>query len=249
MNIVLKEILTTNQVKSADGELVKLHSHISPEQGGFLQEIIDKIKPKVSIEVGLAYGISALFICEALQKNYPAHHIIIDPFQFNYWKGIGLENLKRAGYGEIIEFHKEYSHIALPQLESKQIKIDFAFIDGMHTFDHTLLDFFFVDRLLNVGGIVVIDDCDFPSIKKVCRFIARNRSYSVFQCFPKRNYQLSFQRKLLKYAAGISQPIRTILKPEYILPDFDLGLIPHIRCIAFKKESEDKRKWDFHREF
>ncbi|MFB2895273.1 class I SAM-dependent methyltransferase [Aerosakkonemataceae cyanobacterium BLCC-F50] len=249
MNSVLEEIFQTGHVKSADGESVKLHSGITAEQGYFLQEIISKIKPKVSLEVGLAYGISALFICEALQKNSPAHHIIIDPFQFNYWKGIGLENLKRAGYEEIIEFHKEYSHLALPQLESKQIKIDFAFIDGMHTFDHTLIDFFFVDKLLNIGGIVVIDDCSFPSIRKVCRFIVRNRSYSVFQCFPTREYQLSFQRKLLKYAAGISQPIRTILKPEFLLPDLDLGLIPKLRCIAFKKEAEDKRKWDFHREF
>ena len=54
--------------------------------------------------------------------------------------------------------------------EAQGERIDFAFIDGAHTFDHALVDFFYIDRMLNVGGIVAFDDLGFPCIEKVCRF-------------------------------------------------------------------------------
>jgi len=46
--------------------------------------------------------------------------------------------------------------------EAQGERIDFAFIDGAHTFDHVLVDFFYIDRMLNVGGIVAFDDVGFP---------------------------------------------------------------------------------------
>jgi predicted O-methyltransferase YrrM len=249
MNPVLAEILTTSLVKSADGNVLKLHSNISREQGEFLQKVILESQPKVSLEIGLAYGISALFICEALNQIPGTRHIIIDPYQSTSWREIGLDNLKKAGYEEIIELHQQLSHLALPQMELQGTKIDFAFIDGMHTFDHTLIDFFYIDRMLNVGGIIAIDDANWPSIRKVCRFIVTNRSYSVFRCLDHHDAKLSFNRQMLKRAANTSKAVRRILKPEYIQPDIELGLKPFTRCIAFKKEADDKRKWDFHREF
>jgi predicted O-methyltransferase YrrM len=249
MNSVLEEILRTGQVKNADGEILKLHSHVSPQQGEFLQEIMSELKPNVTLEVGLAYGISALFICDALEKAVNSRHITIDPYQLTYWKGIGLHNLKQAGYEEIIEFHNQPSHLVLAQLEMQANKIDFAFIDGHHTFDHTLIDFFLIDRLLRVGGVVAIDDTTLPSVRKVSRFIITNRSYSVFRCFNDTDSKLSLSRQILWQAAHISKPIQRILKPEYTRPDIKLELMPRSRCIAFKKEAEDTRKWNFHREF
>jgi predicted O-methyltransferase YrrM len=63
MNTILEEILTTGVAKTASGETVSIHSHISREEGLFLQEIVKEIRASVSLEVGLAYGVSALFIC------------------------------------------------------------------------------------------------------------------------------------------------------------------------------------------
>ena len=113
MNPVLKRILETGYVKSADGELVKLHSNISPEEGEFLQQIIEEVKPKVSLEIGLAFGISALFICDALTKVQASRHIIIEPYDWG-----GLNNLKEAGYEQLIELHSLPSFRALPRLEA-----------------------------------------------------------------------------------------------------------------------------------
>jgi len=253
MNPVLEEILRTRYVKSTNGELIKLHSNISPAEGKFLYEIVSEIKPEVSLEIGLAYGISALFICEALYRTPYARHIIIDAYQLSHpkgdsysWKGIGLNNVREAGYGETIEFHNQQSHTALPQLEARGLKIDFAFIDGNHLFDYALIDFFYIDRMLRVGGIVALDDADWPGIRKLCRYIVTNQSYCVFRCLrPKHGTKTSLKRYLHK----ISKPFWERLKLKNVESDIELGLVPGSSCIAFKKESYDTRRWDFHSEF
>jgi len=37
---------------------------------------------------------------------------------------------------------------------ARGVKIDFAFVDGWHTFDYTLIDFFYIDKILRSGGLV-----------------------------------------------------------------------------------------------
>ncbi len=82
MNRVLEDILRTGYTKTVDGESIKINSNISREEGGFLQEIINELKPTRTLEIGLAYGVSALFICDALAKIPSARHVIIDPCHF-----------------------------------------------------------------------------------------------------------------------------------------------------------------------
>ncbi len=188
MNPVLEEILRTGFAISRSGKRLQVRSHITAEEGNFLQEIVAEIKPRVSLEVGFAYGVSTLFICETLASQPAARHIVIDPHQFQptgmqkgheTYDGAGLYNLKKAGYDRFVEFLEVPSQLALPKLVSEGVQVDFAFIDGFHTFDFALVDFFYVDRLLRCGGVVVLDDTDFPSLWKLCRYIVTNRSYTV----------------------------------------------------------------------
>lgn len=69
-------------MEAAGRSFIKLHSHTSKEQGLFIQEMFELTKPVNSIEVGMAYGISTLFILEKHQeKNGKEHsHIVIEPF-------------------------------------------------------------------------------------------------------------------------------------------------------------------------
>ena len=250
-------------LKSASGELVKVHSQVSKEEGEFLQKLILELKPKVSVEVGLAFGISSLFICEALTQVQAERHVVIDPSQSDAWKGIGLSNLKEAGYEKLVDFKEMSSHLALPQLEADGLKIDFAFIDGWHTFDYKLLDFFYIDRLLKVGGVVVFDDLLYPSVHRVCRYIITNRAYRVVDNSSslKQHKSWSKAQTLLKTPViskylKRSTYLKRIAKPEVIEPDDKLGL-PAGNYIAFMKERDDilgdgsngTRRWDFHNEF
>jgi len=254
MNSVLSNILETGFVQCADGQKVKAHSHISRQEGEFLQGIIDEAQPKVSLEIGLAYGVSALFICDALARIPGARHIIVDPAQFDgqHWKGAGIHSLKEAGYGDMIEFHELPSHIALSRLETDGRQVEFAFIDGAHQFDYALVDFFCLDRILKVGGIVAFDDLWMPSVQRLCRYIVTNRSYTVFRYFPGssgKEGRVSRKRRMFQKAANASEIIRKTIKPEYAKPEIDFTLGLPNQCIAFRKEAVDNRIWDFHRDF
>jgi predicted O-methyltransferase YrrM len=252
MNKVLADILETGAAKTANGSgSVKIHSSISSAEGQFLQKLIRQADPTVSLEVGLAYGISALFICDALNVRNGTQHIAIDPNQHggpwgNTWDGVGIANLRRAGYGDIVRLIEAPSYRALAALEGSGQRVGFAFIDGWHTFDFTLVDLFFIDRMLNVGGVVAFDDADWPAIRKVCRFVKTNLAYSVLHGDDLVDDRKSLKRRLSEGLLRRS-PFRRLLRPEAIQSDFSLGLAGS--CIAFRKEADDSRRWDHFVEF
>jgi predicted O-methyltransferase YrrM len=261
MNAVLAEILETGCVATPDGSSVPLNYHISAAEGAALQRLIRAVKPRVTLEIGFAYGISTLFICEALAEVGGERHIVIDPVQKDGWKGIGLYTLERAGYGSLIEFHGESSHQALPKLEQAKQRVDLALIDGWHTFDYVLVDFFYVDRLLNVGGVVMFDDArSYPAIRKVARYVATHRRYVPIP--NEGEPPQSFARRAFGAATSILRqpPIRSLarhlVRPDVLYPDRALGL-PRDNFIAFRKTGDDllgdgsgeSRKWDQHVDF
>jgi predicted O-methyltransferase YrrM len=276
MNPVLSQMLATGSVRTADGSTIPLNSEVSAEEGLALQELIRLHKPRVTLEVGLAYGVSALFICEALAEVGGEKHIVIDPYQRGVrsmdfvagpshamrvgFDGLGLANLDRAGYARLVEFHDEPSYRALPALEAAGQRIDFAFIDGWHTFDYVMLDFFYVDRMLRAGGIVVLDDTGYPAIRKLARYIATHRSYAVVGGGAGR--PPSMKRRLFNaLTAALRVPLlsgvsRRLIRAEVLEPDASLG-VPSGNFIAFRKTAEDvlgdgsggSRRWDQHHDF
>lgn len=177
LNPVLAELMVSEQIRFPDGDTTSLFPNSITAPIGFaLAKLVKDLRPATSLEIGLGFGISALFICETLGEK--AKHVVIDPYQNReVYRGMGLANLERAGHLEKVEFHETFSHVALPRLHESGRKFEFAFVDGNHTFDHVMLDFFYVDLMLEIGGLVVFDDVDFPSLKKLCSFIEANRSY------------------------------------------------------------------------
>lgn len=249
-NSILQRILETGQFEGPDGQLLNARAYISREEGEFLQRIIVDIKPTTTLEVGLAYGVSAMFICDALARTSTTRHIVIDSHQFtDVWDGgAGLHNLKKAGYEDVVELHNMESQRALPQLEASGLKIDFAFIDGHHTFDHALVDFFYIDRMLRVGGVVAFDDVGMPSVRRVCRFVLKNRNYSVYAGMESRKpRKVTLKRRILNgtaraacLSARYSKRFRSLFAPDIYEPDSTLGITGG-RCLALKKENEDTR--------
>jgi predicted O-methyltransferase YrrM len=261
MNQVLANILATKQVKTPGGSSLPLDYHISADEGAAIQRLIRTLKPRVTLEIGFAYGISTLYICESLVEVGGERHIVIDPKQQEIWKGIGLFTVERAGYRELVDFRHESSHQALPSLEKEGQRIDFALIDGWHTFDYVLVDFFYVDRLLNVGGVVIFDDTFYyPAIRKVARYVATHRNYVPIA---NENVQRpSLKRRVFNAATfalrqrPISVLATRLVRPDILRPDHALGL-PLDNFIAFRKVSDDlhgdgsnrTRKWDQHIDF
>ena len=187
---IIEEIQSSGLTTLSDGTRVPVHSNMGPESARLIQIAIEATRPSTGIEVGLAFGMSTLFILDAMQSYGGGVLIGMDPAQRDAtWQGGGLHNVKRAGFNDRYLFHEERSQVVLPRLDAAGTRIQFALIDGWHTFDHTLVDFFFIDRMLDVGGIIILDDVDYPSICRLCHFILSNRNYSKFDvvsCAPSR---------------------------------------------------------------
>jgi hypothetical protein len=114
--MLLEEILRKQEVRSPDGPPIPLHSAITADEGAALQRLITQKCPVVSLEIGLAFGVSTLFICEALSKAGGKRPIVIHPSQESGWQGIGLRHLEGAGFGVLVDFRQQESQSALPQL-------------------------------------------------------------------------------------------------------------------------------------
>ena len=154
---------------------------VSPDEGGALQGWVSREGAVQTIEVGLGYGVSALHICEGLLLNGDpaARHVVLDPSQATRFADCGLQVLEDAGVREHVEHHVEFSEIALPEFLKEGRRFDLGFIDGNHRFDAVMLDLFYLGRLVRRGGIVALDDYNWPGIKKAVSFFVSNLGWTV----------------------------------------------------------------------
>jgi hypothetical protein len=181
-----------------------------------------------------------------MQQHGGGRLIGIDPAQHDdSWQGGGLHNVRRAGFADRYQFHEATSQQVLPKLVEEGTRIQFAFLDGWHTFDHTLVDFFYVDAMLEVGGIVVLDDVSYryPGLQRLLHFVVCNRDYSVFDFEP--SIVASSWRASAK---AFTQKLLTPLVRDNHSPS------PHSRAleaqvnragvVALRKNAADRRRFD-----
>jgi predicted O-methyltransferase YrrM len=215
-------------------------------EGALLAEIVRLTDPSISLEIGLAYGISTLHICEALAGlGHPARHIVMDPFQSTQWRGIGLANLARAGFDALVEFHETRSELLLPVLVARGTTIDFALVDGWHTFDQVMVEFYFIDRLLRVGGVVVFDDADRPSVNRVIRYALNYPGYEAFRT--NRPAGRRTLRGVIRRGLGRLPGAKRLLRPDVVSRDWDLGIFGS--CVALRKTAAVSRSSGWYRDF
>jgi hypothetical protein len=187
------------------------------------------------------------FILEALaQLPGTRRHIVIDPLQQARFKRIGLRHVREAGYEHLIEFWEDRSEFVLPRLASQGTAIDFAFIDGLHRFDQVMIDFYFINRMLTVGGIVAFDDNGWAPVHKAVRHVASYPAYEPFNRMepPRRSRSLVgiLRRQLAKRALAVR-----FIRPEILHPAWDIGIGG--TCVALRKVRPDERPHDWHQDF
>lgn len=130
----------------------------------------------IVIEVGLAYGSSALAIGEALLQNAAADmsHIVIDPHQDSSYANAGWDALHAAGLSATTTLVTEPSALALARLAREGLTADAAFIDGSHRFHEVFVDLYFTRKLVRPGGLVILDDAAWPSVATALRYYDLN---------------------------------------------------------------------------
>jgi len=243
-NAVLNRIVETGQTLLPSGEKVQATGYIDASCGALLQKVIRATRPAVGVEVGLAFGISSLYILEAMKEAGCEKLIGMDPAQNdNHWRGGGLHNIRQSGYEALYEFHENTSQQVLPALAGEGQRIQFGFIDGWHTFDHVLLDFFYIDQMLDAGGVVVFDDVGYPGIKRACDFVLTNRDYEIYDCVRMsanngfgRQSKHVLNRLLHPFIRTDKTPTRDAVQKEHNIND--------AYFLALTKRSDDTRGCD-----
>ncbi len=169
-------------VARSDGSVHSLFPlSISSAEGEALRKWVKREQASRTIEIGLGYGISALFVCEGLLANNAAaaRHVVVDPYQATRFADCGLQVLAEAGLTELVEYHPEESQIILPRLLAEGRTIDLAFVDGNHRFDGVFLDLIYLGQLVRAGGILFIDDYQLSAVARATSFCTTNLGWTV----------------------------------------------------------------------
>jgi predicted O-methyltransferase YrrM len=159
---------------------------ISGAEGMALRNWVVKERAARTIEIGLAWGIGALHICEGLLMTGKgdASHAVIDPFQTTGFKSCGLQALDDAGVLPLVSHYAEESQIALPRFVSEDRRFDFAFVDGSHLFDRVFLDLIYLGRLVKPEGIIFADDYQAPAVSRAVSFCLNNLGWTLEEMAP-----------------------------------------------------------------
>jgi len=212
---LIEKILHTQQVEDHNGKLIKLGGNIDKVEGEYIYNIIkENTSITRTLEIGCGYGISSLYICAALWNRSNAKHIIIDPLQNKEYSGLGIYNLKRIGC-KFYQFLERPSEFALPDLAKKdENNLDLILIDGWHSFDQVFVDSYYTDKLLKIGGFLILDDCRLPSIAKVVKYYQRQPSYQIHSGTKSENLSLK-----ARFSKRICQIIPNLISENIFPPN------------------------------
>lgn len=222
---VLREMLATGEVREPGegGERRPLKGNIHVGLCNALYETVRKRRPRHAVEIGLAYGASALAILAGLRDSESDGTLIsIDPFQNKHWRNIGLSNAQRAGHRDRHRVIEAPSFLALPELLQAGGTCDFGYIDGWHTFDYALLDFFYLDKMCPVGGVIGFNDCGWRAVHKVTKFVKTHRKYVELDVGLRGGYRgRNFVSTIVRYLEGRRGSDRYFEKAEAGEPDWN----------------------------
>lgn len=178
-----------------------------------------------TLEVGLAFGGSCLVFTQThrdLGSSPQRQHVAIDPFQASPWiDDAGLLATERAGLSGYLDFRGAPSCLVLPELLKTDEKFGLVYIDGSHLFEDVFIDFYYIVRILEVGGIVLFDDSADPHVSKVLRFIRKNLA-----------------EPLPEFNLAPYRPTENALK--YLLA----SSAGKIQLTAFQRKADPIRKWN-----
>ncbi len=233
-----------------------LIAEISREELFFLYEFI-KSRPEIRnvLEIGCAMGISSVAILSALKTGSGDYSLLAcDPYQdSDIYSNIGRRHVALAGFTQF-ECPNIGSEMLLPRLVSEGRSFDMVFQDGLHTLDHSLLEFHYIDRLTRVGGFVVYDDVDMNHMNRFIRYISLYPHWEIIECAGQPAW--SFGRRWLGVIkAGLSPVVRCMprniglefFSESLFRTDHTLGIDSSM--IALRKIANDSRTYKYNTKF
>ena len=133
------------------------------QSGWALHGLVRAMRPEVSVEIGSAHGWSTCLIALALEQNVKGKLYAIDPHLPNDWSDPNPDrsldalrgNLKATGLARRVHIIRKTTADAAGELPDR---IDFAFVDGDHSFEGVKMDWEILLPRLGPWSIVVFHD-------------------------------------------------------------------------------------------
>jgi predicted O-methyltransferase YrrM len=135
-------------------------------KGRILFNVIRLMRSERCLELGTAYGMSALFILAGL-KAYARSGLLATVEGWDQLFSLSSAMLKQR-YGEMVSCHLGSTSSVLPQLVQSLGRIDFMFHDAGHSREDYINDFKQVVESLAPGAVVLFDDIRW-NVPKVAR--------------------------------------------------------------------------------
>lgn len=175
---VLDDMIRTQRSVGQSGKVFEGLGALSTLNNlGVLRALMLERKPARTLEIGLAYGGSALAIAATHRElgHAAAHqHIAFDPFQADGWDNAALAALDRAGLSGYLDFRPQLSSVGLAMLASDNARFGLIYVDGSHLFEDVFMDACFGFRMLDEGGVILFDDSSIDHVAKVLGFVTAN---------------------------------------------------------------------------
>lgn len=174
---VLDELLRTRRAVGRSGRVFEPIEAVSTVNNlHVLRQLMLERRPARTLEVGLAFGGSALTTAASHRELGAAaarQHVAIDPYQYLV-DHASLVALERAGLSGYVDVREQLSSIALGALAAADARFGLIYVDGSHVFENVFIDAYFGFRLLTDDGILLFDDCTVDHVTKVLRFVSAN---------------------------------------------------------------------------
>lgn len=154
LEVSLRESDVLRRLREETARLEKAQMQISPEQGQFMQLLVQLIGARLALEIGTFTGYSALCVAKGLPEDGKLIACDIDEewpsFGMRYWAEAGVRDRIDFRVGPAIETLSDLIH------EGMEESFDFVFIDA----DKRGLDDYYQMslRLVRQGGVIAVDN-------------------------------------------------------------------------------------------
>jgi hypothetical protein len=143
-------------------------------QESFLWRLAALVTPS-SLTLETGSGLST--ICLAI---IGAEHICISPDEREHHR-IRRYCADHNISTEQVRFVPLKSQVVLPSLDLRGHTLDFVLIDGSHAFPDPMIDYYFANRHLKVGGLLAIDDLNISSVGVLHKFLLTEPAYELIE--------------------------------------------------------------------
>lgn len=244
---VIDALSSARSAVMPDGRIRSIDQFAVPGDAADILERAARAAPAgCVVETGCASALSTLHICRGrldashLSPANPAH--AIDPNQTRHFESMGIRHIRQAGLDAVCRVHDRAAHEVLPELLAASTRAGFAFIDGMHQMDYVMLEAFYIDRMLGVGGVLAIHDLWMPALQHFACFWVANRGYEPVTVSADNSPPTIVAR-------GCDSPKRGVRDPLTAPPFFRRRLLDYTdrSVLLLRKAADDGRAWDeFH---